>query len=130
MPTFIIGKNELVTDLKDIESGTNAFALAAIRGYKNAPSPGVTGYLNDVAKVHALALDPSILKQGTYDNFMISSGGVNGTNFDDALEIVKKNFPKQVEAGLFPLGGTQPTKKLRVNSERTTKVFWDQACWI
>jgi nucleoside-diphosphate-sugar epimerase len=123
MPTFIIGKNELVTDLNNIESGTNAFALAPLLGYKNPPNLGVTVYLNDVAKVHVLALDPKILKQGSYEYFMISSGGVEGTNFDDAIDIVKRNFPKQVEAGLFPLGGTQPAKKLHVSSERTEKVF-------
>ena len=123
MPTFIIGKNELVTDLKDIGNGTNAFALAPIRGSKNPPTLGVTVYLNDVAKVHVLALDPKILKPGSYENFIVSSGGVEGTNFDDAIEIVKKSFPEAVEKNLFPLDGTQPAKKLRVNSERTEKVF-------
>jgi len=123
MPTFIIGKNELVTDLKDIESGTNTFALAAILGKKNPPNLGVTVYLNDVAKVHVLALDPKILKPGSYENYLVSSGGVEGTTFDAAIEIVKRNFPEEVEKGLFPLDGTQPVKKLRVSSERTEKDF-------
>jgi hypothetical protein len=58
MPTFIIGKNELVTDIKNIESGTNAFALAPLLGYKTPPSSGVTVYLNVLAKVMSFALDP------------------------------------------------------------------------
>ena len=123
MPTFIIGKNELITDVKKVESGTNAIALGPILGRKSPPNLGVTVYLNDVARVHVLALDPKILKEGSYENFLVSSGGVDGTEFDDGIEIVKRNFPKQSEAGLFPLDGTQPAKKIRVSSERTERVF-------
>ncbi|KAG0651165.1 Cercosporin toxin biosynthesis cluster 6 [Hyphodiscus hymeniophilus] len=123
MPTFFIGKNELVTDIKDIENGTNALALAPLLGKQNSPLVSTTVYVNDVAKVHVLALDPKILKQGSHENFMISSGGIEGTNFDDAIDIFQKNFPEQAKAGLFPLGGTQPVKKLKVSSERTEKVF-------
>ena len=126
MPSFIIGKNELVTSLSNIGSGTNAFSLAAIRGYKNAPSIGVTVHLNDVAKVHVLALDEEKLpKQAEpiYDHFLTSSGGVEGTKFDDAIEIVKKNFPAQVEQGLWPMNGTHPAKRFPIDSSRTEKVF-------
>lgn len=125
MPSFIIGKNELAS-FDNIENGTNAFALAPLRGYSRPPAVGVTVYINDVARVHVKALDSTILpdnEKTIYDSFMVSSGGLDGTNFDDAIEIYKKYFDGQVSKELFPLTGTQPTKPFKLDSERTEKVF-------
>lgn len=60
MPTYIIGKNELTT-LPDFMKGTNRAVSTQVLGTKN-PKPllGATVYLNDVAKIHVLALSPSI----------------------------------------------------------------------
>ena len=70
-----------------------------------------------------MALDPTIVKSPCYETFLTTSGGKGGTVFEDAIEIVKKNFPTQVKEGMFPLNGSLPTKKIKVSSERTEEVF-------
>lgn len=124
MPSFIIGKNELAT-LETIEKGTNKFALSPLRGYINPPVPGTTVYLNDVSKIHVQALDPKVLTQVSpfYDHFLVSSGGVRGTTFNDSIEIYKKYFNGKVSEKLFPLTGNQQRKGFKLDSERTEKVF-------
>jgi hypothetical protein len=132
MPSFIIGKKELVTDFYKVENGTNAFALAPIRGYVKPGTPGTTVFLDDVAKVHVLALDKKVLDgdKPIYDHFLTSSGGENGTTFDNAIEIVRKNFPKQTKQGLFPLTDTQPAKRLPIDSSRREAVFRIKLAWF
>jgi hypothetical protein len=124
MPSFLIGKNELAS-FKTIEKGTNYFALAPLRGYMNPPALGTSAYLNDVSKIHVLALDPKVLTRPSpfYEHFLVSSGGAEGTNFDDAIKIYKRFFGERVDADLFPLTGKQPRKALRLDSRRTEMAF-------
>lgn len=121
-PSFIIGANELTTTTANILNGTNAIALSPLLGAKNTttPYPGASVHVNDVAKVHVLALDPKIVPFGSSENFITSSGGLEGTTWDDAIEIVKKNFPEQKT---FNLSGTQMTRTLKIDSSRTEEVF-------
>jgi hypothetical protein len=122
MPSFLIGKNELITSAKEyLIGGTDRIALRPILGNKaDQALPGNSVHVNDVAKIQVMALDPKI--QGN-QNFMISSQGPEGTVWDDAIEIAKRNFPDAVEKGLLKLGGTQPSKRLLLDSSRTEEVF-------
>ena len=43
--------------------------------------------------------------------------------WDDALEIVKRHFPKAVEKGILPLGGTTPSQKALVDGSKAEEVF-------
>ncbi|MCJ1272325.1 hypothetical protein MMC21_000111 [Puttea exsequens] len=121
MPSFFIGKNELITDAKDILSGTNAVAFGPVLG-RNAPAanPGAMIHVDDVAKVHILALDPKV-KGG--QNFGMMSGGVAGNLWEDALTVVKKRFPEAVRDGRLPADGSQPTKRFLFDSSRTEEVL-------
>jgi nucleoside-diphosphate-sugar epimerase len=121
MPSYLIGKNELVTDLKDITKGTNGPALRVLLGNK-APNanPSTTVYVNDVAEIQVRALSPKIAGN---QNFLASSGGIKGTTWNDVIDITKKNFPEAVKKNIFPLDGSQPTKSTKVDSSRTEKVF-------
>lgn len=126
MPAFMIGKDELITDFDEIEKGTNFFALTAIRGYENQAAPGITVHVDDVAKIQVRALDNNVLRRvddPIYDHFLVSSGGLIGTTFDDAIDIVKARFKEESEQGLFPFGGTQPAKRAFIDSSRTERVF-------
>jgi nucleoside-diphosphate-sugar epimerase len=121
MPSFIIGKNELVTDLKDITKGTNGPALRVLLGEKAAfANPSTTVYLNDVAEIEVRALNPRIAGG---QNFLVSSGGIKGTTWNDVVEITKRNFPEAVRKNIFPLDGSQPTKSTKVDSSRTEETF-------
>lgn len=121
MPSFFIGKNELITDAKDILSGTNNVAFAPVLGRKSDfPNPGAMSHVDDVAKVHVLALDPKI--KGN-QNFGLISGGVAGNKWADSIEIVKKHFPEAVKAGRLPANGAQPTKRLLIDTSKTDKIL-------
>jgi hypothetical protein len=122
MPSFFIGKNELITSASEyFASGTNRIALGPILGNKvEQARPGNSVYVNDVAKIQVMSLDPKI--KGN-QNFVISGHGLEGIIWDDAIEIAKKNFPEAVEKGVLKLGGTQPTKKLLLDSSRTEEVL-------
>lgn len=121
MPSCFIGKNELITDAKDILSGTNGVAFAPVLGKKSDfANPGAMSDVDDVARVHVLALDSKV-KGG--QNFRMISGGVAGNKWADSIEIVKKRFPEAVQDGRLPADATQPTKKLLVDTSRTEKVL-------
>ena len=121
LPGFVVGRNELITDPAHILDGTNEGALLQVLG-KTAPYPlpASTVHVDDVAKAHVLALDPSVLSG---QKFGVTSNGIQGPKWDDSLAVVREHFPKQVADGTFPLGGTQPSKRVLFDSSRTTKVL-------
>lgn len=121
MPGFIIGKNELVTDARDVLNGSNGAAFAQILGHASEQTyPGSLVHLDDVAQVHVLALDPGI--EGNRD-FGIQAGGTDGLLWGDAVDVVKRRFPEAVGDGRLPGSGTQPTKRVRFDTSRTEEVF-------
>jgi nucleoside-diphosphate-sugar epimerase len=122
MPSFIIGANELTASITEMRTnGTNRHALTPILGVKNPnANPSTTVFVDDVAKIEVLALDPKIPGG---QNFLVSSGGVYGTTWNDSVDIVKRNFPDEVAKGVWPLDGDQPTKRTKVDSSRTEEVF-------
>lgn len=123
MPGFFIGKSGLVTRTEDFIDGhgTNKVAFAPIMGYKNPMTfPGTAAHVDDIAKVHVLALGENV-KGG--QNFGIQTGGVDGIAWDDSIKFAKKHYPKEVEAGVLPANGEQPTKRLRYDTSATEKTL-------
>jgi nucleoside-diphosphate-sugar epimerase len=121
MPTFVIGKNELATTPATVPLGSNRLAMAPLLGSKQDQGPpAIACHVDDVAFVHIAALDPKI--EGN-QNFGVNYNGTKGVVWDDALDIVKKHFPKEVENGIFPLGGSQPSVAPPFDASRTEQVF-------
>jgi nucleoside-diphosphate-sugar epimerase len=121
MPSVVVGKNELVTNLPDFFHGTNKVVFGAVLGVKaDFPFSGTTIDLTDVARLHVDALKPEIA--GNQD-FPASAGGLEGVVLNDALEIVAKHFPKEVAAGLLPNNGSTPTLHLAIDTSKTEKAF-------
>ena len=117
MPSFIIGKNELAT-LETFLTGTNRVVFGQVLGAEAAsPLPGTTIYLNDVAKVHVLALDPKTA--GNQDFPMTSGVGVGGVHLADARDIVARKFPAEVAGGILPNKGSQPSLTIKIDSSKT-----------
>ena len=83
MPSFVVGRNELVTDAKDIAVGSNKTAIGPVLGIK-APfvKTPTSVHLDDVARAHVLALDPKVPGN---QSFILNSEGLEGTRWD-ALE--------------------------------------------
>jgi len=121
IPSFFIGRNEIVTDTKDFLTSTNTIAFAPVLGQvSDFANPGTTIHVNDVAKAHVLVLDPKI--KGS-QNFGMQSGKVDGNIWESSIDIVKKHFPDAVKDGRLPANGKQPTKRLLYDTSRTEQVF-------
>lgn len=119
-PSYVIGKNELVTDSEDITSGTNSAAMAPILGSKaTVPNPGTSVHVDDVAFMHVKALDPKV-PAGSYVG---NSDGYAGTVWQNATRIVAEHFPLAVSKGIVPNDGLQPTRRLRVDARKTEEIM-------
>ncbi|KIW56612.1 hypothetical protein PV05_05260 [Exophiala xenobiotica] len=121
MPTFVIGKNELATTREAVNAGSNAIAMIPILGMQNpAGTPAITCHVDDVALVHIASLKPEI--KGN-QNFGVNYVGEAPVQWDDAIDIVKKHFPSEVEQGIFPLGGSNKSIAVAFDASKTEEVF-------
>lgn len=123
MPAFVGGKNELATTRKAVSSGTNALFLNPLLGVQNPDGLwALTCHVDDVADAHVQALDEGKVPKST-NLGVVYRGAEGGINWDSAIDIVKKHFPKEVESGVFPLGGTQGSNVLRFDASETERVL-------
>ncbi|PQE17532.1 hypothetical protein CJF30_00009508 [Rutstroemia sp. NJR-2017a BBW] len=121
LPSMVIGKNELSRSKKEVTKGTNNTFLASLLGVRSAlPQPGASVHVNDVARAHIDALNPSI--SGT-QNLLCSSGGLEGTTWDDSKDIVKRLYSKELLEKYFTLDGVTPTRPVRVDSSETERLL-------
>jgi nucleoside-diphosphate-sugar epimerase len=120
-PSYVEGRNELTTTIKDFELGTNAFILAPVLGRttKDPKAPSVV-HVDDVALAHVLALDPKI--QGN-QSFLLASSGQDNMQWNDAKEFVKKHFPDAVQKGLLPNNGSAPTSSGKADNSKTKQLL-------
>jgi len=122
IPGLVIGDNQMIENPKLICDGTVAAALAQIlggdSGWGSVPSTSV--HVDDVAWLHIQSLNSNI--QGN-QSFLAISGGEKGTTWEEAIQIVNRHFPEAVKKGILPNNGTATTKKVKIDSSRTEKVF-------
>ncbi|KAL8774813.1 MAG: hypothetical protein Q9209_000752 [Squamulea sp. 1 TL-2023] len=125
MPSFVVGKHELLTTPSSIISPatSNLVPLAPIFGPGMPfPIPGTTVHIDDVAIIHIAALDPKIDVNGN-KGFILTAGGIEGIQWNDAKEIVRRRFPEAVERGLLPCEGSTETRAMRVDGGKAERVF-------
>jgi len=119
-PGYAIGGNELDTDHTQVLSGSNRPALGHLLGQDCrshfGPFPSCSAHLNDVAEVHVRSLSPNI--SGGH-NFIVSSGGVRGTTWEDGEVIAKARFSDHVRSGTIPLGGSVHTHRVLIDAQKT-----------
>ncbi|KAI9808629.1 MAG: hypothetical protein M1825_003780 [Sarcosagium campestre] len=120
MPGFVIGKDELVTDVRDFKRGTNIVAFGPVLGAKSGPTAGNSAHVDDVALMHVLSLDPSIAPG---QNFAASAEGLEGTKWETTTEIVARHFPDAVAKGVLPNNGTNSTKPLRFDAREAESIL-------
>ncbi|KAH6689732.1 hypothetical protein F5X68DRAFT_150824 [Plectosphaerella plurivora] len=121
MPTMVTGKNELNRTPEEVVNGSNGLTMGVVLSKKSeVPSIGVSVHVDDVARAHIDALNPALT--GNQD-YLCSSGGVDGTTWNDAQEIAKRLFPQAVAEGTLPLAGSLPTRPIRLDSSETEKAF-------
>lgn len=122
MPSFVVGDNEMVTDPAKIADGTVAAAFAQVLGGDSGwgAVPSTSVHVKDVTRLHVEALDSRI--EGN-QSFLAVSEGERGTRWEEAIEIVQRNFPQAVEKGILPNNGIASTKRTKVDASRTERVF-------
>ncbi|KAL6851847.1 NAD(P)-binding protein [Trichoderma novae-zelandiae] len=122
LPGWIFGADELATSPEDFESSsTNSFLLGFLRGSQSEVGAHSNSVLvDDVAKIHVLALDPTIPGNQA---FLAVADDVDGKPWDDAIMIIRENFPEAVEKGLLKTTGKQPTITVRVDAKKTEETF-------
>ncbi|KAJ9654180.1 hypothetical protein H2198_006744 [Neophaeococcomyces mojaviensis] len=119
MPSFVIGRNGYATKREDYTTGSNSIALAPLLGINIAQGrPGFACYVDDVASVHIAALRSDV--QG-HQSFGVNYDGLNGINWNDAIDIVKRKAPELVSNGLFSFNGSVVTQKVPFNTSKTEK---------
>ena len=121
LPTFVVGRNELATTPDTVNAGSNRLALINVLG-GNDPAGRVcnTVHVDDVAEIHVKALQSSV--EGN-QNFLATSSDSQNVAWDDALEIVKKHFPAEVQSGLLPCTGSVKSIGRRVDTTPAEKTF-------
>ncbi|KAJ6082811.1 hypothetical protein N7467_006946 [Penicillium canescens] len=122
LPGWIFGRDELCTTAADFETGsTNSVLLSLLKGSQSAePLMGNVSFVDDVARVHVSALDPNI--EGN-QAFVVTSDGLDGAQWEDAIETVRKHFPDALSDGRLKSNGKQRTVVVRVDAAKTEKTF-------
>lgn len=123
LPSYVQGRNQLVTDKDKLRAGSNDVMIDLILG-KKAPTPryASTVLVDDVARMLVLALDSSRAKGG---ESYIAAGSPSGKGiiWEDATEIAKELFPKAVKSGVLPLGGRQESIGVDYDVSKSEKAF-------
>lgn len=119
-PGFVIGKDELITDVKDVFYGTNKEVLLPVTGGDDGFKPSSSVHLVDVAQAHVAALNPQI--EGN-QGFILSSGGLRGTHWEECLDVVAKNFQDAVQSGVLSNDGKIATLPVKIDASNTEKTL-------
>lgn len=116
IPGFVFGRNEMATDVAGLLTGSNRLLLSMLQGQTIlVPRLAGAAHVDDVAKVHMLALDEKV--QGSQD-FGVTIPVV----YDEAFGIVEKRFPNLVEDGTFAQGH-QPSLAVNWDASKTEELF-------
>ena len=118
-PTFVIGKNELATTPEDAIMGTNGTSFGHVLGMNPGPTPSLSVHVDDIAKMHVLALSPKV----PGNSLFIGVSEASNTRWEDSFDVVRKYFPEAVKDGTFPLTGENPTLKVNVDNSWTRKTL-------
>ncbi|TVY93867.1 NAD-dependent epimerase/dehydratase [Lachnellula willkommii] len=123
MPSSVVDDNEMITDPRSISDGTVSAAFAQVLGGDSGwgAVPSTSIHPANIARLHVKALDPKIAGNHI---FLAVSEGERGTRWEEAIEIVNRDFPEAVKKGVLPNNnGPATTKRTKVDSSRTEKVF-------
>ena len=119
-PSYIIGKDELVTDIKNIIDGTNAKVLTAVTGGQDGPTPGASIHLEDVSMAHVRALDQRISGNR---GLILSSEGLKGTTWETELDIVAEEYSPEVKSSTLPNNGVISTLPIEIDEKKSEEIL-------
>ena len=118
IPGWIFGRDELVTEAKQLEFGTtNSVLMGFLRGAKNENLANGNAVLGDeVAKVQVAALDPKIAGN---QSFVTS----HPMHWEDAHPVLQKSFSEALKSGKVSIEGKQPTVDISIDATKTEQTF-------
>lgn len=119
-PGFVVGEDELVTDkAENLVKGSNKVVLDPLLGNSyDSSRPTEVVHVRDVARIHVLALDEKKVEGNR--GYLLDGGEVK---YENMFEIVKKNFPEEVNEGLLPLGGKVPSVSHKLDMKESIELF-------
>ncbi|KAI0883020.1 uncharacterized protein GGS22DRAFT_34375 [Annulohypoxylon maeteangense] len=117
LPSWILGKDKLAMDTRDMRAGSNGMVLGwLLAGGQKFRAVGNAVLCTDVARAHVRALDPDI--KGN-QSFLLNTE----VKWEDTVQIAKKYFPDAFTSGLFQEGAWQLTLPLRWDSSKVQDVL-------
>jgi nucleoside-diphosphate-sugar epimerase len=119
-PSFVVGRDEMVTDVKDAFRGTNIVVLSSVTGAEMQYFTGVSVHVRDVALAHVKALDRKVPGNQGY---LLTAGGIEGTRFEDAREIVARDFSDAVKAGTLANDGKVTSVPVKIDASASEKAL-------
>ncbi|KAH5177984.1 hypothetical protein HBH68_184670 [Parastagonospora nodorum] len=120
-PSFVLGRDELATSPTEALKGTNLLVLGPVLGEKvDLPLVGSSVDVRDVALAHVKALDPKVPGNQGY---LLTAGGLEGRPLEDVFEIVARNFPDAVKAGVLPNNARIASKPRKFDAAASEKAL-------
>ena len=113
IPSCIIGKHELVTDIESMRANSSAIIIDLLTGVNGYAGVGNAVLCADVARAHVMALEPDV--KG-HHSFLTSTEVV----WEDAISIAKKYFPDAFDTGVFREGGRKHTIPIKWDSSKAS----------
>lgn len=120
LPAFVQGRNETLTSVKELRErvSSNTVLVNYVLGKKSEHVvPANFVLLDDVAAAHVAALSAKNVSNG--ERFIATY--TEEIKWNDIDPAVKKLFPKEVESGLLPLGGSQTGWYAPFDTSNTTE---------
>jgi nucleoside-diphosphate-sugar epimerase len=119
-PGFVLGRNEFITSASDAIRGTNKVVLGPVTGLDVGATPGFSVHLQDVAMAHVKSLNPEVPGNRGY---LLISGGLEGTRWEDMFEVVERHFSEAVKVGDIPNSGKISSIPLKIDTSETEKAL-------
>lgn len=121
LPSVVFGPDDWAIDLDTFFVGTRAMIVPIVKGqHMQFPLVGTPVLVDDVARAHIDAIRPSV--PGNRD-YILSSDGLEGIEWNSIFDIARKYFPQEIEDGLLQCTGSLPTRKWRLDVSETEKAF-------
>ncbi|KAJ4410337.1 hypothetical protein N0V82_009241 [Gnomoniopsis sp. IMI 355080] len=117
-PSFVLGRNDMITTTAGCMKGTNAMVLAMLLGQTFGPFAGATVHVDDVARCHVAA---AIDVRGVPGNasYILSQK----SRWNDAKEFAALAFPKAMQSRVLVQTGNVDTTEMELDISLSEAVF-------
>lgn len=119
-PSFVLGRNELVPEFSDVIQGTNKIILGSVTGIELSCIPSTSAHVRDVTLAQVKCPAPKIPGNQGY---ILKSGGLEGTHWEDLLDIIANKFPIAAESDTLSNNGKIITVPINIDESASEKIL-------